>query len=165
MHGAKPNPHRQLGALQDGTGDQRCLIATAPALQQLTIADLAGCAPRTLEALRPAPGKPRPAAGRLIRIKPFEGIIREALLVLHAIARHLSYPENLRDFRMIILSRRLSVDGKRDRYYRTFDDPDHRTLDDPDYRTLDDPDYRTLDDPDYQDRRGFDDQGRRRFDN
>src|SRR5262249_37735065 len=41
MHGAKPNPHRQLGALQDGTGDQRCLIPTAPALQQLTIADLA----------------------------------------------------------------------------------------------------------------------------
>src|SRR5215471_12395688 len=119
MHGAKPNPHRQLGALQDGTGDQRCLIATAPALQQLTIADLAGCAPRTLEALRPAPGKPRPAAGLLVRIKPFEGIIREALLVLHAIARHRSYPENLRDFRMMILNRRLSVDGKQDKGYRT----------------------------------------------
>src|SRR6516225_10706050 len=44
MHGAKPNPHRQLGALQDGTGDQRCLIATAPALQQLTSnARLARC--------------------------------------------------------------------------------------------------------------------------
>jgi hypothetical protein len=40
VHGAKPNPHRQLGALQDGAGDQRCLMPTAPALQQLTIADL-----------------------------------------------------------------------------------------------------------------------------
>src|SRR5262249_47202471 len=41
MPGAEPKPPRQLGALQDGTGDQRCLIPTAPALQQLTIADLA----------------------------------------------------------------------------------------------------------------------------
>src|SRR5215469_9364515 len=31
---------------------------------------------------------------------------------LHAIARHRSYPENLRDFRMMILNRQLSVDGK-----------------------------------------------------
>src|SRR5262249_50948088 len=52
------------------------------------------------------------------RIKPFEGIIREALLVLHAIARHRSYPENLRNFRMMILNRQLSVDGKRDKGYR-----------------------------------------------
>ena len=37
-----------------------------------------------------------------IRIEPFEGIIGEALLVLHAVARHRFYPENLRDFRKII---------------------------------------------------------------
>src|SRR4051795_7199752 len=36
MHGAEPHPHRQLGALQDGAGDQRRLIAALPALQQLT---------------------------------------------------------------------------------------------------------------------------------
>src|SRR3954464_1496883 len=41
MHGAEPHPYRQLGALQDGAGDQRCLIAALPALQQLTIPDLA----------------------------------------------------------------------------------------------------------------------------
>jgi len=41
MHGAEPDPHRQLGALQDGAGDQRCLIAAASALQQLTPFDLA----------------------------------------------------------------------------------------------------------------------------
>src|SRR3954468_22087996 len=40
MHGAEPDPHRQLGALHDGAGDQRCLIAALPALQQLTPADL-----------------------------------------------------------------------------------------------------------------------------
>jgi hypothetical protein len=33
---------------------------------------------------------------------------------LHAIARHRSCPENLRDFRMMILNRQLSVDGKQD---------------------------------------------------
>ena len=32
----------------------------------------------------------------------FEGIIGEALLVLHAIATHRFYPENLHDFRKII---------------------------------------------------------------
>src|SRR5215211_492087 len=40
MHGAKPHPHRQLGTLQDGAGDQRCLVAALPALQQLTPTDL-----------------------------------------------------------------------------------------------------------------------------
>jgi len=42
--------------------------------------------------------------------------------VLHAIARHRSYPENLRDFRMMILNRQLNVDGKQDRDYRTLTD-------------------------------------------
>src|SRR3954467_4751108 len=32
IHGAEPHPHRQLGALQDGAGNQRCLIAALPAL-------------------------------------------------------------------------------------------------------------------------------------
>src|SRR4051812_23846541 len=32
MHGAKPHPHRQLGALQDGAGDQRRLVAAPSAL-------------------------------------------------------------------------------------------------------------------------------------
>src|SRR3954464_5043001 len=32
MHGTEPHPHRQLGALQDGAGDQRRLIAALPAL-------------------------------------------------------------------------------------------------------------------------------------
>src|SRR3954452_2079093 len=58
--------------------------------------------PRTLEALRPAPSKPRFPACLLIRIEPLKGIIGEALLVLHAVARHRLYPENLRDFRKII---------------------------------------------------------------
>src|SRR3954468_8247029 len=40
MHGAEPYPHRQLGALQDGASDQRCLMAALPALQQLTPPDL-----------------------------------------------------------------------------------------------------------------------------
>ena len=40
MHGAEPHPHRQLGALQDGTGDQRGLMAALPALQHLTPTDL-----------------------------------------------------------------------------------------------------------------------------
>src|SRR3954454_4565113 len=40
MHGTEPHPHRQLGALQDGAGDQRCLVAALPALQQLTPTDL-----------------------------------------------------------------------------------------------------------------------------
>src|SRR3954464_6362326 len=40
MHGAEPHPHRQLGALQDGAGDQRRLMAALPALQQLTSTDL-----------------------------------------------------------------------------------------------------------------------------
>jgi hypothetical protein len=40
MHGAEPYPHRQLGALQDGAGDQRCLISALQALQQLTPTDL-----------------------------------------------------------------------------------------------------------------------------
>jgi hypothetical protein len=40
--------------------------------------------------------------GLLVWIEPFEGIIREALLVLNAVARHRFDPENLRDFRMII---------------------------------------------------------------
>jgi hypothetical protein len=53
----------------------------------------------------------------VVRIKLFEGIIREALLVLYAIARHRSHPENLRDFRMIILNRKLSADGKQDVLY------------------------------------------------
>jgi hypothetical protein len=80
-------------------------VAAVPALQQLTLADLAircGCAPRTLEALGPAPRKPRLTTGLLVRIKPLEGIIREALLVLHALARHRFNPENLSDFRKII---------------------------------------------------------------
>src|SRR5271167_1176009 len=82
VHGAKPYPDRQLGAQQDGAGDQRQLIPTAPALQQLTVADLAilCCrAPRTLEALWPAPGEPRLPAGLLVRIEPLEGIVGEAL--------------------------------------------------------------------------------------
>ena len=41
VHGAEPNPHWQLGALEDGAGGQRCLVAALPALQQLTVADLA----------------------------------------------------------------------------------------------------------------------------
>ncbi|MGA8551742.1 MAG: hypothetical protein WB678_16060, partial [Stellaceae bacterium] len=59
--------------------------------KQLTVPDLGIlclCAPRTLEALRPAPGKPRLPARLLIWIALFERIIREALLVLHAVARH-----------------------------------------------------------------------------
>src|SRR4051812_44348386 len=32
MHGAEPHPHRQLGALQDGAGDQRRLMAALSAL-------------------------------------------------------------------------------------------------------------------------------------
>src|SRR4051794_16230286 len=102
MHGAEPHPYRQLGALQDGAGDQRCLIAALPALQQLTPPDLTILwprTPRTLEAHRPTPSEPRFSACFLIRIEPFEGIIREALLVLHAVARHRLCPENLRDFR------------------------------------------------------------------
>ena len=105
MHGAEPHPHRQFGALEDGAGDQRCLVAAVPALQQLTVADLTilcRCASRTLEALRPTPSKPCRPAGLLVRIEPLEGIIREALLVLHAVARHRLDPENLRDSRMII---------------------------------------------------------------
>src|SRR4051795_5691539 len=76
-----------------------------PALQQLTSTDLAircGGAPRTLEALRPAPSEPRFPARLLIRIEQFEGIIGEALLVLHAVARHRFCPENLSDFRKTI---------------------------------------------------------------
>src|SRR5271168_4332521 len=91
MHGAKPHPHRQLGTLQDGAGDQRRLVPAAPALKQLTARDLrilCRCAPRTLEALRPAPGEPRLPARLFIRIALLERIIRQALLVLHAIARH-----------------------------------------------------------------------------
>jgi hypothetical protein len=77
MHGAKPHPHRQLGALQDGAGDQRCLVPASPALKQLTVPDLTilcVCAPRTLEALRPAPGKPRLPARLLVWIALFERI-------------------------------------------------------------------------------------------
>src|SRR3954465_7695525 len=105
MHGAEPHPHRQLGALQDSAGNQRRLMAALPALQQLTSTDLAirwSRTPRTLEALRPAPGEPRFPARFLIRIEPLEGIIGETLLVLHAVARHRLCPENLRDFRKII---------------------------------------------------------------
>ena len=40
MHGAEPHPHRQLGALQDGAGDQRHLMAAPLTLQQLTSPDL-----------------------------------------------------------------------------------------------------------------------------
>src|SRR5882672_6647101 len=40
MHGAKPHPHWQLGTLEDGSGDQRCLVSAAPALKQLTVPDL-----------------------------------------------------------------------------------------------------------------------------
>src|ERR1051325_2960560 len=40
MHGAEPPPHRQLGALQDGAGDQRGLMAALSALQKLTPTDL-----------------------------------------------------------------------------------------------------------------------------
>src|SRR5438132_14044672 len=104
MHGAEPHPHRQLGALEDSAGDQRCLVAAGPALQQLTLADLAircGCAARTLEALRPAPSEPRLPAGLLVRIALLECSVREALLVLHVAARHRSDPENFRIFRKI----------------------------------------------------------------
>src|SRR5271163_4625362 len=93
MHGAEPHPHRQLGALQNGAGDQRRLVPASLALKQLTPLDLAifcRCAPRTLEALRPAPGKPRLPACLLVWITLLETIIREALLVLHAVARHCS---------------------------------------------------------------------------
>src|SRR3954464_4034698 len=41
MHGTEPHPHRQLGALQDGAGNQRRLMAAPSALQQLTSPDLA----------------------------------------------------------------------------------------------------------------------------
>src|SRR4051812_21946370 len=40
VHGAEPHPHRQLGALEDGAGDQRCLMAALSALQKLTSTDL-----------------------------------------------------------------------------------------------------------------------------
>src|SRR6202008_4175737 len=40
MHGTKPHPHRQLGAVQNGAGDQRCLVPALPALKQLTALDL-----------------------------------------------------------------------------------------------------------------------------
>jgi hypothetical protein len=88
VHGAEPNPHRQLGALEDSAGDQGCLVAADPALEQLTLLDLAILyrrAPRTLEALRPAPAEPRRAADLLVRIESLEGIIRQALLVLYAV--------------------------------------------------------------------------------
>src|SRR5271169_6231691 len=91
MHGAEPHPHWQLGALQNGAGDQRRLIPASPALKQLTALDLAILcrrAPWTLEALRPAPGKPRLPACLLVRITLLERIVREALLVLYAVARH-----------------------------------------------------------------------------
>src|SRR5882672_5359932 len=91
VHGAEPHPHRQLGTLENGASDQRCLVAAVSALEQLTLADLTILcrrAPRTLEALRPAPSEPRPPAVPLVRIEPLEGVIREALLVLHAVARH-----------------------------------------------------------------------------
>jgi hypothetical protein len=91
VHGAEPHTHRQLGALEDGPGDQRCLIATTPALEQLTLADLGilCCrAPRTLEAFRPTPSEPRPPAGLFVGIALLERVVREALLVLHAVARH-----------------------------------------------------------------------------
>jgi hypothetical protein len=117
MHGAKPHPHRQLGALQDCAGDQRCLVPAPPALQQLTALDLTircPCAPRTLEALRPAPGKPRLAARLLVWIPLLERIIREAFLVLHAVARHRFDPENRCVFRMILADYLLRVDGNQD---------------------------------------------------
>src|SRR5882724_6846408 len=63
VHGAEPHPHRQLGTLENGASDQRCLVSAVSALEQLTLADLTilCCrAPRTLEALRPAPSEPRP---------------------------------------------------------------------------------------------------------
>src|SRR5215211_3590577 len=41
IHGAEPHPHRQLGALEDGAGDQRCLMAAPSALKKLTSTDLA----------------------------------------------------------------------------------------------------------------------------
>src|SRR5215469_14899478 len=91
VHGAEPHPHRQLGALQNGAGDQRCLVPASPALKQLTALDLGilcPCAPWTLEALRPAPSKPRLPAGLLVRITLLKRIVREALLVLHVVARH-----------------------------------------------------------------------------
>src|SRR5271166_6893536 len=33
MHGAEPHPHRQFGALQNGAGDQRCLVPAWSALK------------------------------------------------------------------------------------------------------------------------------------
>jgi hypothetical protein len=36
MHGAEPHPHRQLGALQNRAGDQRCLVSASLTLKQLT---------------------------------------------------------------------------------------------------------------------------------
>src|SRR5271170_2300354 len=83
MHGAKPHPHRQLGALQNGAGDQRGLMPTTAALEKLTGPDLAilcALALRTLEALRPAPREPGLAAGLLVGITLLERIVREALL-------------------------------------------------------------------------------------
>jgi hypothetical protein len=83
----------------------RAAVAAAPALKQLTLLYLrilCRCASRTLEALRPAPGEPCLPARLLIWIALLERIIREALLVLHAVARHWLDPENLRDFRRII---------------------------------------------------------------
>src|SRR5882724_10988401 len=105
MHGTKPHSHRQLGALQDRAGDHRCLVSALPALKQLTVPDLRILclgAPRTLEALRPAPGEPRLPARRLVRIALLECIVREALLVLHAVARHRPIPEKSSVFREII---------------------------------------------------------------
>jgi hypothetical protein len=91
MHGAEPHPHRQLGALQNGASDQRCLVSASLTLKQLTVLDLGilcPCAPWTLETLRPAPSKPRLAACLLVWIPLLKRIVREALLVLHAVARH-----------------------------------------------------------------------------
>jgi hypothetical protein len=70
-----------------------------------------------LEALRPAPGEPCFPVGRLVGIALLERIVREALLVLNAIARYRSNPENRRVFRMITHHTKLSVDGKREPHY------------------------------------------------
>ena len=105
VHGTKPHPHRQLGALQDGAGDQRHLVAAATALQWLPTTNFGirySGAPRTLEALRPTPSEPRRPAGLLVRIELLERIIRETLLVLQAVARHRLDPEIHRDLRKII---------------------------------------------------------------
>src|SRR5277367_1387709 len=121
MHGAKPHPHRQLGALQNGAGDQRCLVPASRALKQLTALDLGilcRCAPWTLEALRPAPGEPRLPTGFLVWIALHRP--RGPSAAAHG-CEALLRPENHRVFRIIITRPQLKIDGKQEPDYRDGD--------------------------------------------